>query len=30
MPRSRPEDIEYMDRLEVGSQFNYTREHHGK
>ena len=30
MARSRPEDIEYINRLKFGSQFNYTPEHHGK
>ena len=30
MARSRPVDIEYINRLKFGSQFNYTREPHGK
>ena len=30
MARSRPEDIEYINRLKFGSQFNYTPEHPGK
>ena len=30
MARSRPEDIEYINRLKFGSQFNYTPEHHSK
>ena len=30
MARSRPEDIEYINRLKFGSQFNYRPEHHGK
>ena len=28
--RPRPEDIEYINRLKFGSQFNYTPEHHSK
>ena len=28
--RSRPEDIEYINRLKFGSQFNYAPKHHGK
>jgi len=30
MARSRPEDIEYINRLKFGSLFNYTREPHSK
>jgi len=30
MARSRPEGIEYINRLKFNSQFNYTPEHHGK
>ncbi len=30
MARSRTEDIEYINRLKFGSQFNYTPEHHSK
>ena len=30
MARSRPEDIEDINRLKFGSQFNHTPEHHGK
>ena len=29
MARSRPEDIEYINRLKFGSQFNYMPKHHG-
>jgi hypothetical protein len=28
MARSRPEDIEYINRLKFGSRFNYVPEHH--
>ena len=30
MARPRPVDIEYINRLKFGSQFNYTPEHHTK
>lgn len=30
MARSRPEDIEYIDRLKFGSRFNYVPENHSK
>ena len=30
MARSPSEDIEYINRLKFGSQFNYLPEHHGK
>ena len=30
MARPRPEDIECINRLKFGSQFNYTPEHHSK
>ena len=30
MARPRPEDIEYINRLKFGSQFNYTPKHHSK
>ena len=30
MARSRPEDIEYIDRLKFSSRFNYVPENHSK
>ena len=30
MARSRPEDIEYINRLKFGSLYNYKPAHHGK
>jgi len=30
MARSHPEEIDYINHLKFGSQFNYTPEQHGK